>query len=88
MRELARRAGTSHATLARYESGDIDPRVGTLVRIVEACGYELRISFATPDTSQQRLEHVMAEMSPADRARSVAAVAGLTGLAAPPAPKR
>lgn len=81
LRELARRAGTSHATLARYESGDVDPRVGTLIRIVAACGYELRIGLEPPDTSDRRLERAMAAMSPADRARSVAAVAGLTGRA-------
>lgn len=36
-RELARRAGTSAATLSRYESGQIDPTIGTLNRIVAAC---------------------------------------------------
>lgn len=36
-RELARRAGTSPATLSRYESGQIDPTIGTLNRIVAAC---------------------------------------------------
>lgn len=35
-RELARRAGTSSATLCRYESGMIDPSVGTLGRILDA----------------------------------------------------
>ena len=35
-RELARRAGTSSATLSRYESGAIDPSVGTLNRILSA----------------------------------------------------
>ena len=83
LRELARRSGTSHGTLARYESGEVDPRMGTLVRIVAACGYELRIALAAPDTSDRRLELVMAGMSPADRARSAAAVSGLRGLAAP-----
>ena len=35
-RELARRAGTSSATLSRYESGAIDPSVRTLNRILSA----------------------------------------------------
>jgi transcriptional regulator with XRE-family HTH domain len=35
-RELARRARTSSATLSRYESGAIDPSVGTLNRILAA----------------------------------------------------
>ncbi|HZS15640.1 MAG TPA: helix-turn-helix transcriptional regulator [Candidatus Dormibacteraeota bacterium] len=35
-RELARRAGTSAATLNRYESGRVDPTVSTLNRILHA----------------------------------------------------
>ncbi len=46
-RELARRAGTSHATLAAYESGAKIPRFDTLVRIVRATGFE-------PETSLSR----------------------------------
>jgi len=34
--ELARRAGLSQALIARLESGDIDPRVSTLKKVVEA----------------------------------------------------
>lgn len=37
LRRLAARARTSAATLSRYESGKIDPTVGTLNRILEAC---------------------------------------------------
>ncbi len=36
-RELARRAGTSAATLNRYEAGRVDPTTGTLNRILTAC---------------------------------------------------
>jgi len=36
-RELARRAGTSPATLHRYEAGRVDPTTGTLNRILHAC---------------------------------------------------
>ena len=39
-RELAERAGTSHATLAAYETGAKVPRVDTLDRILRAAGYE------------------------------------------------
>lgn len=77
LRELARLAGTSHATLRRYETGEVDPRVGTVERIVAACGYELRVQLSPPDTSQVRLERIMAELSPADRVRSAAAVDSL-----------
>lgn len=36
-REVARRAGTSSATLSRYESGSLVPNLRTFNRIVEAC---------------------------------------------------
>lgn len=38
LRELARRAGTSHATLSAYEQGKKVPSVITYLRILEACG--------------------------------------------------
>jgi transcriptional regulator with XRE-family HTH domain len=41
LRELARRAGTSHATIAAYESGVKCPTVQTVTRIVEAAGFAL-----------------------------------------------
>jgi transcriptional regulator with XRE-family HTH domain len=43
LRELARRAGTSHATLAAYEAGRKVPSVATLDRIVRAAGCELDV---------------------------------------------
>jgi transcriptional regulator with XRE-family HTH domain len=41
LRQLARRAGTSHSTLSAYESGDKVPTVATLARIVRAAGFAL-----------------------------------------------
>jgi transcriptional regulator with XRE-family HTH domain len=40
LRELAKRAGTSHATLAAYEAGRKTPSFDTLNRIVRASGQE------------------------------------------------
>ena len=39
LRALARRAGTSHATLSAYESGRVDPGCGVAGRIVTAAGW-------------------------------------------------
>ena len=36
--ELARAAGTSQPTIAKYEAGKAEPRSGTLDRILAACG--------------------------------------------------
>jgi transcriptional regulator with XRE-family HTH domain len=44
LRGLARRAGTSHATLRAYEAGNIEPTVPTLQRIVQAAGFDLDVA--------------------------------------------
>ena len=46
LRSLAETAGTSHATLAAYESGRAVPRVDTLDRILRAAGYASDIELA------------------------------------------
>jgi transcriptional regulator with XRE-family HTH domain len=51
-RELARRAGTSQAMVARIERGQQSPSVATLERLVRACGLELRIETAGEDAPQ------------------------------------
>lgn len=48
-RELARRAGTSQATLSAYESGRKSPSLDTLARIVRAAGQDLRIQVVPYD---------------------------------------
>ncbi len=47
MRELARRAGTSHATLSAYEHGTKSPTAATLQRIVRAAGAQPVIAITT-----------------------------------------
>jgi predicted nucleotidyltransferase len=44
--ELAARAGTSQAAIARYESDRVSPSVSTLERVLRAAGAELVISSA------------------------------------------
>lgn len=44
LRALARRAGTSHATLSAYESGRKVPSVDTLDRIARAAGFDLDVA--------------------------------------------
>jgi transcriptional regulator with XRE-family HTH domain len=39
LRELARRAGTSHPTLLAYEAGRKNPSVATFLRILDACDF-------------------------------------------------
>ena len=44
LRELARRAGTSHATLSQYERNVKVPSVAVFMRILEASGYGVDIT--------------------------------------------
>lgn len=46
LRDLAARAGTSHATIAAYESGRSSPNVATLDRVLRACGVALEAELA------------------------------------------
>ena len=66
---LARRLGTSQSAIARWERGDISPRVETLKRILDACGFRAAIELrderpADLDQIRERLE-----WSPAERLR-------------------
>ena len=79
LRELARRAGTSHATLAAYESGRKVPSVSTFDRVVRAAGYrpalELTPSVGGPDPADRGRELVevleLAARFPARHARTL-----------------
>jgi len=40
-RQLSAKAGIPQETIARIERGRVDPRIGTIDRLLEACGYGL-----------------------------------------------
>lgn len=82
LRELARRAGTSHATLQRYEVGKIEPSFAVVERIVAACGLELRISLARVDVSDEGLMESFAGSTAAERLQSIANIDALRQLVA------
>lgn len=42
-RELAHKAGIPQETIARIERGRVDPRIGTLDRLLEGCGFGLEV---------------------------------------------
>jgi hypothetical protein len=43
-RDLAERAGTSQSVVARVESGVTDPGTATLLGLLDAAGFELRVA--------------------------------------------
>lgn len=62
--EVARRAGTSQPTLARYEGGHVAPSISTLERLVRACGDDLVVELrhATSTRPSERLARRRAEV--------------------------
>ena len=66
-RELAAKVGIPQATIARIESGRVDPRVGTLDRLLEGCGFGLehlpRLGIGIDRTVIRRL----IELTPSER---------------------
>lgn len=59
--ELAARVGTSQPAIARYERARSMPDLTTLQRIVEACGFELRLELGEPDGQRNAAERVALE---------------------------
>lgn len=94
LRALARKAGTSHATLHAYESGAKEPRLETVERIAAAAGFALEIAVAGrpdagPDRQAKGRELVevldLAGQFPARHARRLRApVFGAVVVGAPP----
>ena len=54
LRELAARAGTSHATLSAYEHAAKTPTVDTLARVLRAAGYVLDVELTRRITADPR----------------------------------
>ena len=67
--ELAERVGTSQPAIARYERARSLPDLPTLHRIMEACGFELRLSFGEPDPQRTANERAATERTVEDRLR-------------------
>jgi transcriptional regulator with XRE-family HTH domain len=65
--ELATRVGTSQPAIARYERARAMPDLDTLHRIVEACGFELRLELAQPDPQRAAAERIALERTPEER---------------------
>jgi transcriptional regulator with XRE-family HTH domain len=49
--ELGRRVGKPQSSIARWESGDVNPSLETLRELIRACGLELTFAIANYDDS-------------------------------------
>jgi transcriptional regulator with XRE-family HTH domain len=50
--ELARRAGKATSVIGRWERNEVGPSFETLQELIRTCGFELRLSLAERDDSQ------------------------------------
>lgn len=65
--ELASRVGTSQPAIARYERARAMPDLDTLHRIVEACGFELRLERVEPDPQREAAARAALERTVEER---------------------
>lgn len=80
-RGLAERAGVAQPTIARYESGAVEPSFAAVDALVAACGFELRTVLAEPDEGDRAAIAIAAELTPQERLQAVAAWEPLRGVA-------
>jgi transcriptional regulator with XRE-family HTH domain len=69
-RELATEAGTSGAAIAAYETGRREPTMPTLLRILRAAGFDLRLHLTPYDPHDEVLRRWV-EALPADARREL-----------------
>lgn len=53
-RELAVRTHTAQSTISRIESGQMDPSVGTMSRLLRGCGYDLGVEPSLDDLNRMK----------------------------------
>jgi transcriptional regulator with XRE-family HTH domain len=68
-RELALRARTSPATVARIEKGRMEPTLDLLARLARAAGAELRVTVAAPDSDDVKARAQARKLNPEQRLR-------------------
>ena len=81
--DLARRLGTTQSAVSNWERGRDTPRVDTLARILEACGFEADMTFRRLDDVDRAQIRQNLAMTPAERLESVRNVSKLRAKARP-----
>ena len=79
--DLARRLGTTQSAVSNWERGRDTPRVDTLARILEACGFEADMTFRRLDDVDRAQIRENLTMTPAERLESVRNVSKLRAKA-------
>ena len=81
--DLAHRLGTTQSAVSNWERGRDTPRVDTLARILEACGFEADMTFRRLDDVDRAQIRQNLAMTPTERLESVRNVAKLRAKARP-----
>lgn len=68
-RELGLRAGATQATISRIEEGLTSPRVETLERLLEACGFQLQLVPRRGEGIDRTVMRELLKATPTERAR-------------------
>lgn len=68
-RELARRAGVPQSMIAAYERGRREPTMPTLLALLRAAGFELRLHLAPADDHDESLAWQRSQLSQVERRR-------------------
>jgi transcriptional regulator with XRE-family HTH domain len=69
--ELARRLGTTQSAIARWETGEVSPRLDTLERIAAACGLDAHIVWAeTGDVDRSQIRRQLS-LTPRQRLQAL-----------------
>lgn len=71
-RQLADRVGTKQPVISRWEHGGDEPRLSTLVRVAEACGFRLAL-VAEPDGVDRSQIRELRRLTPRQRLELLAA---------------
>ncbi|MGH8924610.1 MAG: helix-turn-helix domain-containing protein [Acidimicrobiia bacterium] len=78
--ELARRLGSKQPAVSRWETGEDEPRLSTLVRLLLACDLALVMSVEPVEVDRSQIRQQLA-LSPAQRLASVANLSRLRATA-------
>jgi len=68
-RELAERAGVTPSMVARYETGQVEPTLPALLRLLHAAGFELHMHLEPYDRHDETLAWQQAQLAPSERRR-------------------
>jgi transcriptional regulator with XRE-family HTH domain len=79
--ELAERLGTTQSAVSNWERGRDVPRVDTLGRILQACGFEADITFRRHDDVDRSQIIRLLDATPDERLDQLESIIDLLGLA-------